>query len=341
MWKIPFERREDLESQCVRHRRQANARGHDRVGRRAGGRYLRRVAALAVVIPTRDRPDLLRDCLRGLTTQTFSDIEVLVVDDGSLTPLAPLVASVDPSFRCHRHDPVGLNTSRNAGAELTTAPLIAFLDDDTLVPPTWSGAVVRAFTETACAGVGGRVTLDMPTAPPRWLTAKRRRYLAEFDLGPSRRWLDDGPVPVGANCAVRRSEIDRIGPFADGLDRVGASLISSGDTEFFLRLQRQGGRLLYDPDTCVAHRVASERMSVEWFHRRAHAQGVSDGRLAAHVGGPRRSPSRRRLREHARAARAVPILAKGLAQGRGATNARLWLSYCRGRRSAIDVARRS
>jgi GT2 family glycosyltransferase len=294
-------------------------------------------AALAVVIPTRNRPDLLVDCLRTLTRQTLPDIDVLVVDDGSERPLEPAVTGVDPRLRCHRQAPGGLNAARNAGVAHTTAPIVAFLDDDTLVAPGWAEAVVAAFAETGCSGLGGRVELDIPVDPPRWLTAKRRDYLAELELGPERRWLDGVALPVGANCAVRRDELDRTGGFRVGLDRDGASLISSGETEFFRRLRGAGGRLLYDPAAVVVHRVPAERVTVEWFHRRAYAQGASDAMLESLVTDA--SPALRRLRERVRAGRAAPILAKAIAQRRGTANARIWLSYCRGRRETAGGPR--
>jgi glycosyltransferase involved in cell wall biosynthesis len=294
-----------------------------------------RVPALAVVIPTRDRADLLADCLRSLAAQGTSDLEVLVVDDGSDAPLAPVVRDVDARFRCHRQEPAGLNAARNAGARLTTAPVIAYLDDDTLLRPGWAAAVAAAFAQTGCSGLGGRVELALPAPAPPWLTHKRRRYLAELELGGERQWLDGIPLPVGANCAVRRDELERVGPFREGLDRVGPSLISSGETEFFLRLRRAGGRLLYDPGAAVVHRVPAERMTLEWFHRRAYAQGVSDELLTAPD--TARPAAVRRAREVVRAGRSAPILAKALVQHRGTANARLWLSYCRGRLAAIGA----
>jgi glycosyltransferase involved in cell wall biosynthesis len=291
------------------------------------------VPALAVVVPTRNRADLLADCLDSLARQTLADLEILVVDDGSDQPLAAHVAKAAPRARCHRQEPGGLNAARNTAVELTSAPLIAFVDDDTLVPPQWAAAVVEAFATTDCSGLGGRVELVLPHDPPRWLTAARRSYLAEVELGPERRWMRGRELPVGANCAVRRPALEDIGGFRDGLDRVGTSLISSGDTDFFLRLRAAGGRLLYEPAAWLQHRVPADRLTFEWFRRRAYAQGISDELLQGDRG---RSRSSRLLRERVRSGRAAPIAAKAIVNRRGTANARIWLSYCRGRRAAIE-----
>ena len=115
---------------------------------------------LAVVIPTRNRPALLADCLRTLAGQkTTASVEVVVVDDGSVDPLSPVVAEFSAqaiTFRTLRTPSAGLSVARNRGVEATTADLIAFLDDDTLVAPGWCDGVVTAFREFGCAGLADR-----------------------------------------------------------------------------------------------------------------------------------------------------------------------------------------
>jgi len=297
------------------------------------------VSELTAIVPTRDRPEFLADCLRTLTSQKVERgrFDVLVIDDGSAEPLEPTVAGVARGstikMRCVRQEPSGLNAARNHAVAVTDSPLLAFLDDDTLVAPGWASAVLAAFSETPCAALGGRITLALGADAPRWLTDGSRQYLAELDLGPQRCWLEGFVTPVGANCAMRRSELDRVGGFREGLDRVGASLISAGETELFRRLRARGGRLLYDPAAAVVHRVPADRLTLEFFQRRAWAQGASDELLAALVDG--RSRRMRRTRELVRAGRALPILGKSLLTGRGTANARLWLTYCRGRHTAV------
>jgi GT2 family glycosyltransferase len=112
----------------------------------------------------------------------------------------------------------------------------------------------------------------------------RRNFLAEYDLGSEPTWLERQPVPVGANCAVRRTEFERVGGFRVGLDRIGRSLVSNGDTEFFLRMRSSGGRLRYEPSAHVFHCVPASRLKLRYFAERYHAQGVSDELLFADRG---------------------------------------------------------
>jgi glycosyltransferase involved in cell wall biosynthesis len=289
---------------------------------------------LSVIIPSRGRAPRLRHCLETLAAcdPPLGGWEVVIVDDGSDAPLEPTIgdAGVLP-VRYVRQPPAGLNPARNRGAAEARGDLLAFLDDDTLVAPGWARAMCATFG-SGCDAVGGRVRLRLEGPAPRWLTPKLRRYLAEYDLGERAGEITGEPVPVGANCAVRRSAFRSAGGFAPGLDRVGGSLISNGDTELFRRLQRAGGTIRYEPGAVVEHCVPAERLTVEFFRRRAHAQGQSDALLAIAAGS--------RLRELVRSGRTVPIAVRGVLEGRGATTAQFWLQYCRGRMSAMQGARR-
>src|SRR5579859_3827060 len=233
---------------------------------------------LSAIVPTHDRPEALRACLETLRAQEIASdrFEIVVVDDGSTSDIAAVVASVaGGSMRCERQPLGGLNAARNRGAAAATGDVLAFLDDDTLVSPNWAAAMLATFELPECAAVGGRVELALAGPAPPWL-AVRRYYLAEYDLGPAAHWLEGDPVPVGANCAVRRDAFERLGGFRTGLDRVGRSLVSNGDTEFFRRLRATGGRIRYEPAAHVRHCVPAERLTVEFFLRRHYSQGVSD-----------------------------------------------------------------
>lgn len=295
---------------------------------------------LSAIIPTRGRPDLLHDCLVSLTEQAVApgQLEVVVIDDGSECDLAPAVDSLPStaiSIRLIRQDPSGLTTARNHGASEARGSVLAYLDDDTLVSPGWAAAVIAAFAETGCDGMAGRVELQFEAPAPRWIEAARLRlYLSELELGTgARRVLDSPLLPVGANCAVSRAAFDRLSGFRSGFDRVGSSLLSNGDLEFFTRLRADGGVITYEPEAHVLHRVPAERLTMAWFRRRSYAQGMSDVLLDPPPSG---QPSAVTVaREALRATRAAPILVRNLAQGSGSANARLWVTYCHGRLDAV------
>lgn len=292
------------------------------------------VTALSVIIPTYNRAALLRDALETLVAQDAPDglFEVVVVDDGSTdaTPGAARRFEDRLPLRVVRQENAGLNVARNTGAEAATAPVLAFLDDDVLLPPDWARQVVDAFTTNPEAdAAAGRVVLRFEAPPPSWLTARLHSYLSAFEAGPEPGWLAPPEFPRGAHALVRRDAWARIGGFLPDLDRKGASLVSSGDKEFFLRLRRSGGRILWWPAAWLYHRVHPERLSRAWFRRRAFAQGLGDGLMESPSNG--RSTAALLAREVVRLGRAVPILGSNLARGRGTLTADLWVRFCVGR----------
>jgi glycosyltransferase involved in cell wall biosynthesis len=87
---------------------------------------------MSVVIPTRDRPELLAAAIRSALGQTLSDIEVLVVDDASEGASADVVAGFqDARLRLLRHGvSQGASAARNTGIRASAGEYVAFLDDD-------------------------------------------------------------------------------------------------------------------------------------------------------------------------------------------------------------------
>jgi len=88
---------------------------------------------VSVIIPTHNRPELLRQTLISVSSQTFPDIEIVVVDDGSPDPGA--VKNVCAQFRgmqFYRQEKEGRSAARNLGVAASSGELIAFIDDDDL-----------------------------------------------------------------------------------------------------------------------------------------------------------------------------------------------------------------
>ena len=89
--------------------------------------------ALTVVIPTHDRPGLLVEAVESALSQTVDDLEVVVVDDGSLDPVR---LAGDARLRVVRlHPNRGGAAARNAGLESARGRWVTYLDDDDLLLP--------------------------------------------------------------------------------------------------------------------------------------------------------------------------------------------------------------
>lgn len=143
--------------------------------------------AISVVIPTYDRPRRLAACLEALARQEPPEggFEVIVVDDGSPTP----VASVAGPFRDRldvdvvRQENAGPAAARNVGAARARGALIAFTDDDCQPDPGW----LWAYAEAAAAHPGhlliGRTFNALRTNPYAEASQLLLAYLYEY-FGP-------------------------------------------------------------------------------------------------------------------------------------------------------------
>lgn len=290
---------------------------------------------LSVIIPTFNRAEMLAEVLDGLARQTTAPgvFEIIVLDDGSTDATAATVKTqmaTTPELRYIYQDNAGLNTARNHGAAVARAPLLAYLDDDVLLPENYVEQMLAAFrSHSDCDAVAGRVVLRFEGNVPSWLGPNLRLYLSEYDRGESEEVLEKPEYPRGANFGIRRSSLDGLGGFVPTLDRRGTSLISSGEQELFMRLHAENGVIIYWPSACVQHRVPPERLTLDYFRRRARAQGASDALLT----GAHRRPSDL-VREVARVGRVVPIAGRSLLKRSGSVNVQLWWQYSLGRLAA-------
>lgn len=81
---------------------------------------------------------------------------------------------------------------------------------------------------------------------------------------------------VGANIAFPTDLLRSFGGFTRDLDRVGNSLLSSGDVFLEKQMAKAGYSCFYHPDITVRHHVPKSRLNQSWFIRRYYWQGVSD-----------------------------------------------------------------
>lgn len=103
--------------------------------------------AVSIIIPTYNRPDLLRQALDSVAAQTFADYEVIVVDDGSTPPIADAVANHPSKPRIFRQVRQGPAAARNRGIAEARADLVAFLDSDDLWMPTKLERYIKAIDD--------------------------------------------------------------------------------------------------------------------------------------------------------------------------------------------------
>ncbi|MFE6979234.1 CDP-glycerol glycerophosphotransferase family protein [Streptomyces sp. NPDC057682] len=117
---------------------------------------------LSVVVPVYNVEPFLTDCLRSLAEQTVTDLDVVIVDDGSTDDSAALAAGFaarDDRFRLVRQENGGLGHARNTGVRHCDpeSRYLAFVDSDDIVPPRAYERLLGALEETGSDLASGNV----------------------------------------------------------------------------------------------------------------------------------------------------------------------------------------
>src|SRR3954451_20904669 len=134
------------------------------------------VPRISVVVPVYNVERYLEDCLESIAGQTFGDLEVLMVDDGSTDGSAAIAqgfADHDPRFRLISQANGGLGNARNSGAAAATGEFLSFVDSDDALPRNAYELLVGALEETGSDFATGNVHRLTP------LGTRQARFLAK------------------------------------------------------------------------------------------------------------------------------------------------------------------
>src|SRR3954454_14951621 len=115
---------------------------------------------LSVVIPVYNVEEFLEPCLESVLAQTFTDYEVVMVDDGSTdrsAEIAQRYVALDERFKLVSQPNGGLSSARNTGTEHATGELLVFLDSDDMLPENAYELLVGALDRTGSDFATGNV----------------------------------------------------------------------------------------------------------------------------------------------------------------------------------------
>jgi glycosyltransferase involved in cell wall biosynthesis len=222
---------------------------------------------VSVVIPTHNRAYCLAEAVDSVLSQTYPNVEVVLIDDGSTDSTDTLVGErygADARVRYVRQDKSGTNIARNHGLRLARGELVALLDSDDAFLP-W-----KLELEVACLDASpeaGMIWTDMDAVDPegrvvpRYLRKMYSNYqrfstegifassrpLAEVvpqlasQVGSAKLYQGDifGPMAMGnlvhtSTSVIRRERLEKIRGFNETLVRSGV------DFDFHLRTCREG-----------------------------------------------------------------------------------------------------
>lgn len=113
---------------------------------------------VSIIIPAYNTEKTLERCVSSALRQTYSNIEIVIIDDGSVDgtlAIADGLASVHTQIRAIHQENVGLSGARNAGIEASVGELIFFLDSDDYIEADEIEKLVTAMNQTGADIVVG------------------------------------------------------------------------------------------------------------------------------------------------------------------------------------------
>lgn len=221
---------------------------------------------LTVAICTRNRAELLKECLDSVVSQIDSakSVEVLVIDNGSTDGTAETCKAFEgrgfPFRRVFEPEP-GLSRARNRAIAEADGTAIAFLDDDAMAGDGWLDVALETWNSGQYTAFGGP-------------------YDAWHRYGPPPEWFDDewesnrpvradGPLgkdffPTGGNCVVSLEWCRRIGGFSPDFGMRGNKVSYGEESDFFWRMRDGGAVLGWVNELLIRHCVRPEKYGFYW-----------------------------------------------------------------------------
>ena len=269
---------------------------------------------VTIIICSKDQPKRLRRCIESIEKHTlYPNVEILVVDNGSMTPKAlRYLDAVRQKHRVERIEsgPEGFNFSRlnNLAAERTDAEYLLFLNDDTTVLSTgWLSALIGNLQFSKVEAVGARLLY------PNRLNQHAGLIVGTLNWGP---WHALIGVPAdnqnyggyftyphnciavtGACLATRRKTFLEVGGFNQT-----EFAVSFNDVDYCLRLVERGNRIAYAPQAELIHEEGASRgrhstpgeslsLKARWYGLNDPYWNVNYSRQTPHFSlSPRRRP---------------------------------------------------
>jgi succinoglycan biosynthesis protein ExoM len=225
---------------------------------------------VAICITTFRRTNLLQRALQGVSRLKFRkvaapEIEVIVVDnDPSLSAsdvckspmLSGLVRYVEEPRR-------GIVHVRNrAIAEASGSDFLAFLDDDEVPCEMWLDELLATQEKFSADVVAGPTPPVYEQGLPEWIKRGSFFERPRHDTGTSLEFCASG------NVLLRTEVFPNVGKFDDNFQLTGGE-----DTQFFLRVQRAGYKIVWSNEAVAWETVPKDRATLNWILRRGYQSG--------------------------------------------------------------------
>ena len=224
---------------------------------------------ISVIIAAFNSERTIQETVESVLNQTFSDLELIVIDDGSTDSTLEVLSRIeDPRLKVFSYPNAGVAASRNRGIARASGEYVAFLDHDDLWTPDKLEAQLRALQENPQAGVAYSLVHCIDEAgrflhPGSRITASGDVYA---------RLLVTDFLDTVSNPLIRKEALDQVGGFDE-------SFASADDWDVLLRLAARYPFACV-PAVQVLYREHPDSLSFDVSRMEAAALGVCERAFA-------------------------------------------------------------
>ena len=118
---------------------------------------------ISVIVPVYNTEKYLHRCIDSILAQTFTDFELLLIDDGSTDNSGTICdeyATKDSRVRVFHKKNGGVSSARNLGVDNAKGEWVTFVDSDDCVPQNGSALLYEAISWTDCQYAAGVCQID-------------------------------------------------------------------------------------------------------------------------------------------------------------------------------------
>lgn len=238
--------------------------------------------AISVIICTYNREQFIIDALESLRLQTLAkeNFEIIVVNNNSPDNTENIIKNYIQKHSGFNiiyqlETQQGASFARNAGAALARSGLLVFMDDDAIAEPDYLQNILSFYEKhPTVSGLGGRIIPKYIPEKPKWMSHFVSSLVGNFEYSSDLVEFSPGKYPLESNMIINKDDFNLVGGFNTALPGVKGTLRIGGEgKDFFLKVQKAGKRIYYDPSIIVHHVVEVEKLTPEYMYRVASGIG--------------------------------------------------------------------
>ena len=220
----------------------------------------------SIIVPVFNRPDEVDELLQSLVTQTLTDFEVVIVEDGSEKPCKDVcdkyAGKLDVKYFMKKNS--GPGQSRNYGAERANGEYLIVLDSDVVLPEGYLKAVDDELQREPADAFGGPDrSHDSFSETQKAISYSMTSFFTTGGIRGGKKKLDKF-YPRSFNMGIRRDVYMRLGGFS--------KMRFGEDIDFSIRIFKAGCRCRLFPEAWVWHK---RRTDMRKFFRQVYNSGIA------------------------------------------------------------------